>query len=280
MGLDMSKAETAAYGMEFFAALDESSRRSADAVIPLLLELFSPQSVLDVGGGSGQWAAACISQGVSDVLTVDGPWVPPSARVIPGDRFLEHDLTLPLSLDRTFDLALCLEAAEHLPASAAPHLVRALTEAAPVVVFSAALPGQGGEGHINEQPPSYWARLFAAQNYACFADLRHSLWNNPAVEVWYRQNLLCFVRETEQDRWGSFLSKRIDPGDPMLDIAHPDLLLSHKLNAERLDAYSRRLEADFQRCHAELNRITNSRAWRAWQFAAGPVRLLKRNIVT
>jgi hypothetical protein len=280
MGLDT------AYGATFFAGIGEGSRRSADVVVPLLLKFFSPHSVVDVGGGGGHWAATCLAGGVADVLAIDGPWVPETARPPSPGRFLEHDLRSPLALNRTFELALCLEAAEHLPAAAAPALVRALTEAAPVVVFSAALPGQGGDGHINEQPASYWARLFAGRDYACFSDLRRRVWNDEAVEVWYRQNLLCFVRRSEAARWSANLTDQIEPDDPLVDVAHPAFLARHKARADGLEAYARQLEADGERLRdelretrgqlqqrqAELDRIRNSLVWRA----AAPVRRLRR----
>jgi len=296
MGIDTIEGGTT-YGATFFAAIEEGSRRSAEAVVPLLIELFAPRSVVDVGSGGGFWAAACLAGGVPDGVAIDGPWVPGAARVVPPERFLEHDLSKPLSLDRTFDLALCLEAAEHLPASAASELVRCLTEAAPVVVFSAALPGQGGVGHINEQPASHWARLFGSRNYLCFSDIRRRIWNNGAVEVWYRQNLLCFVRQSELARWGARLTSPIHPDDPLLDVAHPTLLARHKAMADSREVYSQRLEADvnrlqgdterlwkeLERAHwdlqqrqAELDGIRNSTAWRALQLATGPVRRLRR----
>jgi hypothetical protein len=296
MGMGTIEGEST-YDVTFFAGIEEGSRRSAGTVVPLFIELFSPSSVVDVGGGGGLWAAACLASGVSDVVAIDGPWVPEAARIMPPDRFVEHDLSSPLTLKRTFDLALCLEAAEHLPASAAPELVRALTDAAPVVAFSAALPGQGGDGHINEQPASYWARLFADRNYACFLDLRRRIWNNNAVEVWYRQNLLCFVRQSELARCGASLTSSIRHDDPLLDVVHPDLLVRHKAMAEgreahahRLETYVQRLEADVDRLRqaldqtrgelkqhqVELDGIRNSAAWRALRLAIRPVRWLSR----
>ncbi|CAN7578357.1 hypothetical protein LJR219_004237 [Phenylobacterium sp. LjRoot219] len=300
MGLKTNSAETtngeALYGEAFFAGIDAGAQRSAEIVVPLLLEVFSPRSVVDFGGGAGHWAAACLARGVRDVLTIDGPWVPPSARVMPAERFLEHDLGAPLVLDRRFDLALCLEAAEHLPASAAEALVRALTAAAPVVAFSAALPGQGGDGHINEQPASYWARLFAARGYACFTDFRRRIWNDAAVEVWYRQNLLCFVRRSEIGRWGAGLDRPVE--EPDLDVAHPDLLLRHKARGDQLEVYADRLEregeamgekleqtraalerreAELLQCQAELKVFTASPLWRGWRLAVRVGRGVRRS---
>jgi hypothetical protein len=270
-----------AYSGAFYTGLDDGSRRSAEAIVPMLLELFMPRSVVDVGSGGGHWAAVCLASGIEDVLAIDGDWAP--ARAAQTGRFLEHDLSRRLVLGRTFDLAMCLETAEHLPASAAPDLVQALTDAAPVVVFSAALPGQGGDGHINEQLASYWANLFAGRDYACFTDLRRRIWNDETLEVWYRQNLLCFVRRSELAGFVGGLTAPIEPDDPLLDIAHPAFLERHKARADGLEAYAHRLEAELAQSQAELKgsraeleRIRHSRAWRALRLAARPIRLLRR----
>jgi hypothetical protein len=271
-----STGETVHYGREFFSSVAEGSRRSADEVVSLIFSLFAPNSIVDVGGGAGHWAAAFLELGLHDVLTIDGPWVPRTARVIPADRFLEHDLSRPLTLNRNFDLALCLEAAEHLPASAAPGLVKALTETAPVVVFSAALPGQGGDGHINERLPSYWADLFAVHGYVCYSDLRTRIWNEEAVEVWYRQNLLCFIRRSELHRWRDVLKEPRKAGSPLLDIAHPDLVLRHKLRADRLESYAQRLEQDLQQARSDLASVERARVWRAWQKVSRAIQGLRK----
>jgi len=60
-----------------------------------------------------------------------------------------------------------------------------------VVVFSAAIPFQQGDGHINEQWPSFWSNLFAAHGYDCLPDLRHRAWSNPSIEVWYSAKTCC-----------------------------------------------------------------------------------------
>lgn len=282
MGVD-TVADDTAYGPDFFAGIDAGSRRSARIVVPQLLEIFEPQSVVDVGGGAGHWGAECLARGVREVLTVDGPWVPQTARATPPDCFLEHDLSQPLTLARRFDLAICLEAAEHLPAATASQLVETLTRLAPVVVFSAAMPGQGGDGHINEQPASYWVRLFAQQDYLCYGGVRRRIWSDPLVEVWYRQNLLCFVRREAAGRWRSQLGEPLAADEPLVDIAHPDLLAQHAARADKLAAYADRLETEkealrqrLDRTRAELDNLQQSRLWRLCNAAAGHARRLGR----
>jgi SAM-dependent methyltransferase len=240
------------YDSAFFQALEEGVARSAASGADLIMELIAPKSVIDVGCGTCLWLAALRSRGVTDILGVDGSWVPRDQLAIPEALFQEHNLTNPLALDRGFDLALCLEVAEHLPAEAAEPLVRSLTAAAPVVVFSAAIPGQGGDGHVNEQWPGYWADLFAAKEFRCFTGLRERLWHREAVEVWYRQNMLCFAAPTHALSLAQRLSPTAEGGAHPLDIVHPDLLARVRSDQARQGAYAARLERELQTARSEL----------------------------
>ena len=237
--------QAALYDAAFFQALSEGARRSAGTTVPLLIEQFHPRSVVDVGCGTGIWLSIFQEQGVTDVLGVDGAWVPESERAIPKTLFWEHDLTQTLKLDRTFDLALCLEVAEHLPASAAPHLVESLTRLAAIVVFSAAIPFQGGDGHVNEQWPSYWVTLFAAHGYDCLTGLRERLWTNDAPEVWYRQNILCFAARRHHDHLA--MANR-----GPIDVVHPVLYSRVTRDAKNLTYHAERLEEELRSCRGEL----------------------------
>lgn len=253
---------TELYDAPFFESLRDGTRKSAAVVVPLLIDLVQPRNVIDIGCGAGLWLAAFRESGVTDVLGVDGAWVPAAEREIPEELFLERDLAQPLSLDRAFDLALCLEAAEHLPPEAAVPFVESLTRVAPIIVFSAAIPRQGGTGHFNEQWPSYWAKLFASYGYECLDLLRERLWTNAAVETWYRQNMLCFVAGDRPDLRARLAGSVARP----LDIVHPDFFLArdNSLN-ERLEHSTRKaeiLENKLRQCRDELTSITESRSWR------------------
>jgi SAM-dependent methyltransferase len=231
----------------------------------LLIDLFEPQSVLDVGCGTGVWLSVFREHGVDDILGIDGPWIEGRQQEIPEVFFREYDLTRPVALERTFDLALCLEVAEHLPAEAAPGLIESLTALAPVVVFSAAIPGQGGDGHINERWPSFWSRYFAAHGYVCFTGLRHRLWSADAVEFWYRQNMLCFVAEARPDLIDRASREIEGSAAGPLDVVHPQLFLRVSSDLEWRSRDVDRLEREIQETRAELRALKCSRAWRFYQ---------------
>ncbi|MCW8138459.1 MAG: class I SAM-dependent methyltransferase [Planctomycetota bacterium] len=176
--------------------LDQTSPSSAAAIVPLLVQLLNPSSVLDVGCGTGAWLAAFKAAGVEDLMGLDGEHVEPEMLMIDQALFRGVDLTDPAAVERTFDLVCCLEVAEHLPERSANKLIDVLTTAASTaVLFSAAIPGQGGAGHINEQWPEYWHELFMARGYVGLDVIRPRLWSDQRVAWWYRQNTFLFVRK-------------------------------------------------------------------------------------
>ncbi len=160
---------------------------------PLVVDLLRPRSVVDVGCGTGLWLAEFKRLGVGDVQGVDLGGQADSDLILSPDEFVRHDLSQPLALGRRFDLAVCLEVAEHLPASAADRIISEVTALAPAVLFSAAIPHQGGVGHVNEQWPEYWAEKFGQHGYRAVDAIRPLIWSDRRVDFWYAQNVLLFV---------------------------------------------------------------------------------------
>ncbi len=97
-------------------------------------------------------------------------------------------------------MAMTLEVAEHLPHNAADTFIDTLTRHADVVLFSAAVPNQSGNHHINEQWPQYWLAKFQAREYELFDVLRGRLWDDERVAWWYRQNLLLYATGEAADK--------------------------------------------------------------------------------
>lgn len=190
------------YAARFFSAdRQDGSRRSAEVVIPWLLRMVPARSVADAGCGTGTWLSVCREQGVADVLGLDGPWVPRGRLAIPAECFRETDLRRPFAVERRFDLALSLEVGEHLPAECAEGFIDSLTKLAPLVVFSAAVPGQGGTGHINEQWPAFWERLFAQCGFQALDCLRDKFWDDDTIDPWYVQNTLLYVEASAAEQY-------------------------------------------------------------------------------
>ncbi|HEX7425326.1 MAG TPA: methyltransferase domain-containing protein [Terriglobales bacterium] len=185
--------ERSTYSPGFFRSIRDDSYRSAKVVVPAVLEYVRPNSVVDVGCGLGCWLRAFQEQGIEDFLGMDSHDVPPELLEFDAERFCVCDLTQPFSVGRRFNLAVCLEVAEHLPASSADGLVRSLTQLAPVVLFSAAIPWQGGTHHVNEQWPAYWVERFRSRGWSVADCIRRRIWSNPQVGWWYAQNMLIYA---------------------------------------------------------------------------------------
>lgn len=186
--------------------------QSASAVVPILVDLFKPKSVVDIGCGLGDWLSVFQKNGITDILGIDGKWVDKQKLYIEQDYFLEKNLTESLNLNRKFDLAMSLEVAEHLPENAANTLIESLVNLSDSIIFSAAIPKQGGQNHINEQWLTYWIEKFEAKGFYCHDIIRPKIWNNPNVEYWYAQNMLYFTAD-----------KNFTSNTSLINIIHPTL---------------------------------------------------------
>lgn len=209
------------YSEDFYRALRESATRSARRVVPLIVELVEPGGVIDVGCGLGTWLSAFRELGVEDVLGIDGDDVDRSLLEIPEERFMALDLAEPFELDRRFDLAVSLEVAEHLPEESADGFVDSLVRLAPVVLFSAAIPFQGGVHHVNEQWPEYWAARFERSGYVPVDCIRRRIWHDEAVDWWYAQNALLYVVRERVQRSARLRREAELTGGRPLPLVHP-----------------------------------------------------------
>lgn len=214
---------THTYNPTFFASIAGGSTRSAERIVPMVLSWLPSRSVIDVGCGDGSWLAEFRRCGVKTIFGVDGGDIPRSQLKIPDACFERHDLTLGLRTGRSFDLAVSLEVAEHLPPSRAAAFVADLTSLAPRVLFSAAIPFQRGTHHVNCRWPDYWQSLFAAQGYVALDILRPALWDDDEVEFWYRQNAVLYVQRdlVARDERLAALAAQAKPRLPRL--VHPKL---------------------------------------------------------
>jgi SAM-dependent methyltransferase len=170
----------------------------AAAALSSILNSPMPNSLLDIGCGTGTWLRAAVELGVSDVAGVDGVHAPEGSLFIDKDKIAFLDLTAPFKLNRRFDVALCLEVAEHLPESSADILISSIVAHADTILFSAAIPGQAGQHHVNCRWPSYWQEKFNNHGFACDDSVRWQIWDDTRIEPWYRQNMFWARRDPSQ----------------------------------------------------------------------------------
>lgn len=205
------------YNSAFFDEQQERSAQSAKEIVPTVVKLIQPKSVVDVGCGVGAWLSVFKDLGIKDVIGLDGSWARDRWQLAP-DEFIDQDVGAPISLPRRFDLVVCLEVGEHVPAASAPILVESLCKLGPVVLFSAAVPLQGGVHHVNEQWQDYWSALFEKRGYVTVDGLRATFWNNRNIDWWYLQNSFLFV---ESSRLGDYPDLAKQPSMSALRVVHP-----------------------------------------------------------
>ncbi len=219
-----------AYGKAFFSDQQVETQDSASEIVPFLMQWLAPRSVIDIGCGVGDWLAELQKQGVERILGVDGEYVNRDWLRIPRESFVPHDLTQPFATTDRFDLAICLEVAEHLPESVAQSLIKCLTTLSPVVLFSAAVPFQGGVGHVNEQWQDYWAARFVDEGYVPVDVLRPQIWDNEHVRWWYAQNAIVYVRRQCLPTYPILEAEMSACRGRPLRIVHPKMYLGLHFN--------------------------------------------------
>ncbi len=185
------------------------------------MNLVQPRSVIDVGCGIGTWLSVFKECGVEDVWGIDGDYVDRRMLEIPEPNFIPFDLRRPFRIDREYDLAVSLEVGEHLPEQSAKQFVDSLARLAPVILFSSAIPFQGGTHHVNEQWPDYWVGLFREKGFVSLDCLRRRIWHNKDVAWYLAQNSFLVVRAEHLEKY-PLLEKEFhnSPWEP-LAMVHP-----------------------------------------------------------
>lgn len=182
------------YDSAFYLNNRYGSVLSAQHILSVIFRDYPHHSVVDFGCGTGTWLWVAKALGAETVYGIDGDYVPKSLLMIEEDEFYPADLQRPIRLGRSFDLAISMEVAEHLCEESADDFIDSICKSADVVLFSAAHPGQGGDGHINEQPIDYWKDKFETHHFK-MKEIRHLFKDDNKIEWWYRDNITLFYRD-------------------------------------------------------------------------------------
>jgi len=214
-------SEITQYSKDWFNKQKTGAFNSAEIILPIVIDLVSPKSVVDIGCGVGMWLSVLYKKGITDILGIDGKWIDESQLNIPKELFRAEDIDKPFNVGRTADLAMSLEVGEHLPENTSSQLIKTLTDTAPVVLFSAAIPNQPGTKHINCQWPDFWANLFKQYGFIPVDVIRPAVWTNPNVEYWYAQNTIVYVKENLLDNYPKLKEKVLAGFSTALPLVHP-----------------------------------------------------------
>jgi hypothetical protein len=151
------------YDEQFFKLNQQEGLAMAHWFMPALERTFGFRSLVDVGCGTGHYVQWCHDHNLNACGIEGSRWA--CEHPLVRDVILWADLRTE-SVDKWkghhFDLALCIEVAEHIEPEYADNLITLLTSLSDTVVFTAAPPGQGGTCHVNEQPEEYWENKFNA----------------------------------------------------------------------------------------------------------------------
>ena len=216
----------------------QSTLASAKEIIPLIFKHISPSSVLDIGCGLGAWLKIWKEAGVGKILGIDGKHININDLLIEKEEFRYLNLNNSFSIESKFDLVTCLEVAEHLRPESSKLFIDSLCKGSDIILFSAAIPGQEGTLHLNEQYPNYWINLFSENNFEVYDILRNEIWDNNLISFWYRQNILFFINKNIKSQFPSVTNEFKKANA----IVHP-ILLEHK--ERRIKEYSSVLKNPF-----------------------------------
>ncbi len=123
-----------------------NNKKSAQVISRLLMDAISPKSVLDIGCGIGIWLNEFKKlKGVEKVQGIDGEWVLNTPLDINRDEieiynFESSDSKINCIGNFKYDLAICLEMAEHVSCAKSNFIVDTLIKASDVIYFSEATP--------------------------------------------------------------------------------------------------------------------------------------------
>lgn len=218
------------YNKKFYEYVEMHTSTSAKIVMPYIINLLNPKSVVDFGCAEGIWLEAARETDPDiSVLGLDGDYVDRSRLKIPPECFRAVDLSKPIRLPKKYDLAISLEVAEHISEKNSTVFIENITNASDNILFSAAVPGQGGENHLNEQWQSYWVKKFEGKGYYADESIRDAFWNEKRIIFWYKQNILFFSKKEKSED-----SKKCKHN--IYDIVHPELAVSLRMAINELES--------------------------------------------
>ena len=163
-----SKDSMSAYPSDFFSKLT----RCKDWQISLGTEIgrkYKIQSVVDFGCGLGFYIEGIRRTGLATKLLGFEISYDNAKNYMPTEikPYVQRGNVMDRIDCGTFDLSISIEVAEHILPEKSDVLVDNIASASSqYIFFSAAVPGQGGTCHINEQPHSFWIEKIEKKGFA------------------------------------------------------------------------------------------------------------------
>lgn len=195
------------YTKSFYELQKKQNIKSAEKIVPIIKKLLFENAehdkltVCDVGCGSGNWLYVFKKYGFKVTGIDRNPYM--DRGMLEKDEFVQYDFESGKNkkppLEDRFGLVICLEVLEHLPEKYADNMIDLLVNCSDYVLFSAAVPLQGGTGHVNEQWQSYWVKKFEKKGYILCDCIRPLIWDDDEITFFYRQNIMLFAKDCKTD---------------------------------------------------------------------------------
>ena len=211
------------YDRNFYINRHEKTQTAANDVLSILFRVMAIRSVIDVGCGVGTWLNSAHKLGAKTIVGIEGDWLEKKFSVVDREFVKTQDLENRIQIESKFDLAITLEVAEHLSERRADSFIDDLCALSDLILFSAAIPNQGGKNHVNEQWQSYWAQRFEQRGYHVYDLVRWRIWSRSDIATWYRQNTIVYCRA---DSAADQAMQSVSPPCAdvhQLDVVHPEL---------------------------------------------------------
>ena len=207
------------YDKRYYQSLRSHSYGSATKIIGYLTSFLDVSTVIDFGCGMGTWCLAARELGINKIIGIDQNPYNSEYMLISSDQYLQKDLRNTIDLDMSACIVISVEVVEHIEEEYGEIFVENLCRHSDIILFSAAIPHQGGEGHVNEKPCSYWSKIFASKGY-CYIDcIRPAFWDDNDVAVWYKNNCILYVKDSVYPSIYPKVSIC-----PPIDIVHPSMV--------------------------------------------------------
>lgn len=161
-------------------------------VIDRIIYEFQPQSILDVGCGTGISLEYFLQKNI-DAVGVENSRLAISKSPVK-EKIIRHNLKKPLDLKKKFDMVWSFEVIEHIHPSFETIFLNSLIRHSDRIIISAAMPNQGGHGHFNEQLPEYWIDKFLNLGFQLNQNISECLHN---IDEMHAKNMLVFERRID-----------------------------------------------------------------------------------
>ena len=189
------------FDKSFFDKNLEWNTPIAEKLAELVIKYFNPKSIVDVGCGNAEFLSEFKKKDIA-IKGYEGSRHALENSLVDRKFVEQFDLRQRIKPQQRYDLALCLEVAEHIEESFSQNLVDNLTDLSDSIIFTAASPGQGGQFHINEQKPEFWIDIFNAQNFIYDREATKKIkaeMKKEEILWWYHENLMVF-KKSQNDK--------------------------------------------------------------------------------